>query len=158
MRPLLAHYRFGLGKRDRGSLALAREQLTMAATMCREMGMRPGWSRRKRSCATSNSDGGRSPMLQSTRLFCVLATSWIVVLLMVGGCASSGRKIQSDFVKSIKVGTTTKHDVIALFGEPQEWQAAARTDTWVYAYAKSSGFGSSSQRLDLGFENNVVVS
>ena len=93
----------------------------------------------------------------STRLACVLATSWIVALLMVGGCASSGRKIQSDFVRSIKVGATTKHGVIALFGDTQERQVAGRTDAWVYAYAKSGGFGSSSQRLELGFENDVVV-
>jgi hypothetical protein len=77
---------------------------------------------------------------------------------MVGGCASSGRKIQPDFVKSIKVGTTTKHDLIALFGEPQERQAAGRIDAWVYAYAKSGSFGTSSQRLDIGFEHDVVVS
>jgi hypothetical protein len=42
VRPLVAHCHFGLGKlyRRTGEDAKAREQLTTAATMYREMGMR----------------------------------------------------------------------------------------------------------------------
>jgi outer membrane protein assembly factor BamE (lipoprotein component of BamABCDE complex) len=96
-------------------------------------------------------------MTHSARPFSVLATLWVVVLMIAGGCVSSGHKIQSDLVKRIRVGITTKSDVIALFGEPPERPVAGRTETWVYAYAKNSGFGSSSQNLDLRFENDVVV-
>jgi hypothetical protein len=50
MRPLVAHCRFGLGKlyRRRGELAQARECLTMATAMYREMHMQFWLSRRRR--------------------------------------------------------------------------------------------------------------
>ena len=50
MRPLVAHCHLGLGKlyRRTGKRDEAQEHLTTATTMYREMGMRSGWSRRRR--------------------------------------------------------------------------------------------------------------
>jgi tetratricopeptide (TPR) repeat protein len=50
MRPLVAHCHLGLGKlyRRTGKRQEAREQLTTATTMYREMDMRSGWARRRR--------------------------------------------------------------------------------------------------------------
>ena len=84
-------------------------------------------------------------------------TIWTMVLLIAGGCVSYGRQIPSDLVKSLTVEVTTRGDVIALFGEPPERQAAGRTETWAYACARNSGFGSRSERLGLGFEKDLPV-
>ena len=50
----------------------------------------------------------------------------IVAMLFCFGCASTGNKVimNSNFMDGLKIGVTTKDEVKALLGEPQDWKAA----------------------------------
>ena len=82
----------------------------------------------------------------------------LLLLLLMTGCVSSGRKIQLELVREIRVGATTARQVTALFGEPASRTVSGQTERLTYVYARNSGFGSTSQRLEIGLENDVVVS
>lgn len=65
----------------------------------------------------------------------------LLVLSMVIGCVSSGRKVDESKLARIKVGETTETEVIALLGEPNDVSrsqaAGGETKTLSYHFMQS---------------------
>ena len=66
--------------------------------------------------------------------------------IMLGACATAGRKFDTTHVNDIKVGKQNKQQIRKQFGEPYRVQTLAGhpkgcTERWFYEYAKAVGFG-----------------
>lgn len=59
----------------------------------------------------------------------------IMLLMLFLGCASVGHKLDQEAVSKIKKGETTKKEVLALIGSPDQIVNLGNGDTsWSYTY------------------------
>lgn len=84
-------------------------------------------------------------------------------VLVLGGCASVGRDFDETKVENIKTGTTTRADIEAWFGKPND-RAPVEQDNgavlrYTYKYGKASwgGMSSSAKALVVDFDANDIV-
>lgn len=93
----------------------------------------------------------------------VLATA-LATLIVVGCASTSGSPIAIEDVRSIKVGSTTKADIMRMFGSPNTRQGTPDgRETWVYSYASTKTFmltpsDTSGASVGVTFNGNVVSS
>ncbi|TAH50522.1 MAG: outer membrane protein assembly factor BamE [Betaproteobacteria bacterium] len=83
-----------------------------------------------------------------------------VFYLAVAGCASSGSKIEQSAVSQIKVGKTSKYEMLALFGSPlsQSFGSEGKlTMLWHCVYVGPFGMGMEQQNLTVLFDQNDKV-
>lgn len=84
-----------------------------------------------------------------------------ISLLVVTGCA--GRNFNTDMVKDIKNGVTTRAEIMEWFGKPYQQQRTTFNGKpvlqYTYLYAKSGPFGAgySSKSLTVDFDEQDVV-
>ena len=70
--------------------------------------------------------------------------SAIAFSLIVAGCASSGREINTTNASKIQKGVSTKADVKRLVGEPQQISNDSDgNQTWSYTYTRATAKGTS---------------
>lgn len=84
----------------------------------------------------------------------------VVSLLVMAGCASSGRKIEPTIVEKIVVGTTSKQQMIEMFGPPlsQSYGTEGKlTMLWHYVYVGPFGTGMKQQNLAVLFDQQECV-
>lgn len=68
----------------------------------------------------------------------------IASLLVLAGCASTGRKLDEAKINQIKKGQTTREDVIKLVGSPdQMMRTASGETTFTYTYFRATAKASS---------------
>lgn len=80
--------------------------------------------------------------------------------LTVAGCASSGRQIEQSNIQKIVVGTTTKQQMLAMFGSPlsQAYGTEGKlTMLWHYVYVGPFGTGMKQQNLAVLFDQQERV-
>lgn len=78
-----------------------------------------------------------APMIPKTILTLTIAA-------ILAGCASAGRKFDTQAASQIQKGTTTKAQVQQLVGLPQNiGKDSDGNETWTYAYARSTAKGTS---------------
>ncbi len=71
----------------------------------------------------------------------ILSLSLVAIL---AGCASSGRKFDTQAASQIQKGTTTKAQVQQLVGLPQNiGKDSDGNETWTYAYTRATAKGTS---------------
>ena len=77
-----------------------------------------------------------------TKLNALLGTIFAAVIL--AGCASSGREINTENALKIEKGVSTKADVKRLVGEPQQIANDSEgNQTWTYKYERATAKGTS---------------
>ena len=98
----------------------------------------------------------------------------LVLVLILGACVPSvsvGTPIRASSVDQIKIGQSTKSDVITLFGEPAQQSLTPKgsqaTDIWSYNYNQigntivapfyAKGGEQHSQNLTISFSGNKVI-
>jgi len=76
--------------------------------------------------------------------------SIIFVLLMLTGCASSGHKIDQSQIDQIKIGETTKDQMMKMFGSPlsQAYNSDGKL-MFIWFYMKAGPFGVSMKQQNL---------
>jgi outer membrane protein assembly factor BamE (lipoprotein component of BamABCDE complex) len=63
----------------------------------------------------------------------------IILLMFLIGCASVGHKLDQEAVSKIKKGETTKKEVLALIGSPDQIVNLGNGDTsWSYTYVRAT--------------------
>jgi outer membrane protein assembly factor BamE (lipoprotein component of BamABCDE complex) len=91
--------------------------------------------------------------------------SFVVVLaiLLLGGCATVGKKFDTTHVNDIENGKTTKVEARQWFGEPHQVtplrdHPTGGVERWTYTYAHSTaGVSTTSEALVIDFDGNDVV-
>lgn len=84
----------------------------------------------------------------------------IFMVILITGCASSGREMTQENLNNIIVGSTTKSQMIQTFGSPlsQSYGAEGKlTMLWHYVYVGPFGTGMKQQNLAVLFDENEVV-
>lgn len=84
----------------------------------------------------------------------------VLLMGMLSGCASSGRKMEQLDLQQIAIGTTTKDDMIRLFGSPvsQSYGTEGKlTMLWHYIYVGPFGVGLKQQSLAVLFDQQEKV-
>lgn len=102
-------------------------------------------------------------------------TLWILILLLVTGCMSINtgigeKEIPAESIQKIKIGQTSKQEIINLFGNPHSISTTARgQEVYKFVYMQTSSKSKPSlfsinmdidtkyQELNVTFENDVVV-
>jgi outer membrane protein assembly factor BamE (lipoprotein component of BamABCDE complex) len=80
--------------------------------------------------------------------------------LAIAGCASSGRQIEQTNIQKIIVGTTSKQQLIEMFGPPlsQSYGTEGKlTMLWHYVYVGPFGTGMKQQNLAVLFDQQERV-
>lgn len=80
--------------------------------------------------------------------------------ISVAGCASSGTKIEQASIQKIVVGTTTKDEMLQLFGKPlsQSYGTEGKLSLiWHYVYVGPFGTGMQQQNLAVLFDQKEKV-
>jgi len=83
-----------------------------------------------------------------------------VSFLAIAGCASSGTKIDQANIQKIKPGTTTKQQMLEMFGAPlsQSYGTEGKlTMLWHYVYVGPFGTGIKQQNLAVLFDQQDRV-
>jgi len=79
-------------------------------------------------------------------------------MLFAAGCATVGRNFPDNYVKDIKIGTTTQENIRTLFGSPWRVGLDDGRRTWTYGLYHYSLFGEESTKdLVIRFDNKGVV-
>lgn len=68
------------------------------------------------------------------------------LLVVTAGCATVGSNFSVAGVPQLKIGETTKPDVVALFGAPWRTGVEDGRETWTYGYYKYSLFSDAKTR------------
>lgn len=92
------------------------------------------------------------------RLFIQIAA--MVAFLAMAGCASSGRQIEEANIQKIVVGTTTKQQMLEMFGPPlsQSYGSEGKlTMLWHYVYVGPFGTGMKHQNLAVLFDQQERI-
>lgn len=67
-----------------------------------------------------------------------------LIMIVIAGCASVGRKLDQEAVNKIKKGETTKREVVGLIGSPDRVTNMGNGDAfWTYSYARATAKPSS---------------
>ena len=90
----------------------------------------------------------------------VWALAVVVLLAVDGGCATVGRDFPPQRVQEIRLGETTKTDLLAMFGRPYRRGIEDGDSTWTYVHYKIRLIGGQSRTRDLyiRFEGETVRS
>ena len=64
----------------------------------------------------------------------------------ISGCMTLGRSFPTDPIPAIRVGTTTRENVRAAFGEPYRTGVEDGDPTWTYLLYRFSAFGNEKTR------------
>lgn len=74
-----------------------------------------------------------------------IAVSFVLVLVVLSGCASlgivQGTQVSSEQLAKFTIGKTTKNEVIAALGDPQDYQFEGGKQILIYKYVKAGIFG-----------------
>jgi hypothetical protein len=81
--------------------------------------------------------------------FLVVALIVVVAALVAVGCATIGHRFAPEKVQTIKIGETTKGDLLGLFGLPYRRGIEDGDSTWTYLHYKFKLFGEHLQSRDL---------
>jgi outer membrane protein assembly factor BamE (lipoprotein component of BamABCDE complex) len=84
----------------------------------------------------------------------------IILILVLVGCASSGKQISQSNIEKIIPGVTTKQQMYELFGSPlsQSYGTEGKlTMIWHYVFVGPFGTGMKQQNLAVLFDENEVV-
>ncbi|WP_375056822.1 outer membrane protein assembly factor BamE [Zobellella sp. DQSA1] len=84
----------------------------------------------------------------------------IILILVLAGCASSGKQISQSSIEKIIPGTTTKQQMHELFGSPlsQSYGTEGKlTMIWHYVFVGPFGTGMKQQNLAVLFDENEIV-
>lgn len=88
--------------------------------------------------------------------FKYLSIAFVMVFLLTA-CGTTGKDFSLDFVKHIKSGETSKHEIVQELGEPNRTGITNGDKWWIYEY-NTYKFGKSySKDLSLTFDNQGVV-
>lgn len=83
-----------------------------------------------------------------------------VLFISLIGCASSGRRLEQSNLEKIVIGTTTKDEMISMFGPPlsQSYGTEGKlTMLWSYVFIGPFGLGMKQQNLAVLFDQNEIV-
>lgn len=81
-----------------------------------------------------------------------------ITATLIAGCASEGRKINQAAVPLLKVGTSTRAEVHAMLGDPNNIaQHSDGSETWLYQYKHKNLKGESFVPILWTFEGGVRV-
>lgn len=102
----------------------------------------------------------KTRLFPAVALASALALSGCASLLMEAtGGATTGRKIDAAKIEQVKKGTTTKAQVLDLFGKPTGKSTGAGGERWTYEYGHVSMFsGQELQLLIVEFTGDLVQS
>jgi len=84
----------------------------------------------------------------------------VAATMVIAGCASAGREIQQASIEKIVPGTTTRAEMLALFGAPlsQSFGTEGKmTMLWHYTYVGPFGTGMKLQTLTVLFDQQEKV-
>ncbi len=84
----------------------------------------------------------------------------ITLVILIAGCASSGKEMSQANLDKIIVGTTTKNQMIQMFGSPlsQSYGTEGKLSMiWYYVYVGPFGTGMQNQNLAVLFDQNEIV-
>jgi hypothetical protein len=59
---------------------------------------------------------------------------YLVVILLLVGCAFYGRDFSSTQVKNIQANVTSQREIFGMFGEPVQKGLESGYETWTYTY------------------------
>ena len=84
----------------------------------------------------------------------------ILLVIFLVGCASSGTMMKQSDLEKIKIGVTTKDEMIVMFGNPmgQGYNDEGKlTMTWFYVFVGPMGLGMQQQSLIALFNDKNIV-
>lgn len=84
----------------------------------------------------------------------------VLAVLLLSGCASSGRQIDQANVERIKPGVTTFDQMVQMFGPPlaQTYSSDGKlTANWMYVYVGPFGAGMEQQSMAVLFDESKNV-
>ncbi len=84
----------------------------------------------------------------------------LIAVLILSGCASSGREIDQNQVDQIEIGATTFDDMVSRFGPPmsQGYNGEGKiVASWIYVFVGPFGTGMEQQILAVQFDESKVV-
>jgi hypothetical protein len=82
-----------------------------------------------------------------------------VLSMSLAGCATVGKPIPASSAKEIQIGTTTRQQIQARFGDPWRTGIEDGRQSWTFGYYHISLFGKAdAEDLVVVFDQNGVVS
>ena len=87
-------------------------------------------------------------------------TFLLITILLITSCVSIGNKIQASALEKIRIGETTKTEMIKTFGMPQSQLFVSEnglTMIWQYIYMGPFGVSTEQQNLAVLFDENEKV-
>ena len=84
----------------------------------------------------------------------------LLVIFLFSGCATVGRDFPSHRITDLRLGETTKSELLTQFGRPYRRGVEDGDSTWTYVHYKINLFGGQTSTRDLyiRFEGNRVRS
>jgi outer membrane protein assembly factor BamE (lipoprotein component of BamABCDE complex) len=83
---------------------------------------------------------------------------FIFFVLLLAGCATTGRDFPTFPMEKLQASVTTKDDVYAYFGEPFDRGTDTGYETWIYFYYVRTPFGRQDEkRLVVIFNRDGTV-
>lgn len=84
-----------------------------------------------------------------------LLTSMIFLIML--GCATTGKKVDWDVVKTFQIGITTIQEVEGKLGQPTSKSTTSESTIMVWSWAYFSGSNVDSQMLGLKFNKEGIL-
>lgn len=82
----------------------------------------------------------------------------VCLAVMLAACATAGKSFPEESVRDIRIGTTTKQDVLKTFGQPWRTGLEDGRETWTYGSYRYRAFRESvSSDLVIRFDQEGMV-
>jgi hypothetical protein len=104
---------------------------------------------------TTLKNHNQSPLFSKARGAALVLFVLAVPLVLGAWTISTGRGINTNYIDRIQDGKTKKHEILTLFGDPQETKRSPEGITFVYKAFRSKG--EASRRKDKDEESKVTA-